>query len=258
MRVIVNADDFGYDDETVDATIECFERGALTSATIMPRMPATARAIAYALGRPDASFGVHLTYVSDGVEMPVLSPWRIPSLVGSDGQFKNSNFVRVSALAGRLPVAEIEAETRAQIGVLADRGIPVSHVDSHGHLHKFAPFVEALRRVLPTLGIERVRTVQDIYLRVPWTSVTFWAGPLFRRPITEAFRSTSHFYMPASGADESWAGRLLDRLEGTATLEIGVHPGSTERWRIQDRLGALAFTEAAPRRGHELVSWKDI
>ena len=38
MQLIVNADDFGLSDDTADATIECFERGALTSATIMPAM----------------------------------------------------------------------------------------------------------------------------------------------------------------------------------------------------------------------------
>ena len=46
-----------------------------------------------------------------------------------------------------------------------DAGVPVSHVDSHRHLHKYGPFAGALRRVLPGLGIERVRNVQDVYLR---------------------------------------------------------------------------------------------
>ena len=42
MRLVLNADDFGYSDDTVEATIECFACGALTSATIMPAMPAAA------------------------------------------------------------------------------------------------------------------------------------------------------------------------------------------------------------------------
>ena len=42
MRIIINADDFGMDEDTVRATIECLEAGALTGATIMPNMPATA------------------------------------------------------------------------------------------------------------------------------------------------------------------------------------------------------------------------
>jgi predicted glycoside hydrolase/deacetylase ChbG (UPF0249 family) len=35
LRIILNADDFGASDEAVRATVECFERGGLTSATIM-------------------------------------------------------------------------------------------------------------------------------------------------------------------------------------------------------------------------------
>ena len=45
LQLIVNADDFGQSDDTVDATIECFEAGALTSATLMPGMPASERAL---------------------------------------------------------------------------------------------------------------------------------------------------------------------------------------------------------------------
>jgi hypothetical protein len=39
MKIITNVDDFGYSDDTVAATIECFEKGAPISATIMSKMP---------------------------------------------------------------------------------------------------------------------------------------------------------------------------------------------------------------------------
>jgi predicted glycoside hydrolase/deacetylase ChbG (UPF0249 family) len=61
LQLIVNADDFGQSDETVEATIECFESGALTSASVMPGMPATERAVEFARTRPELGFGVHLT-----------------------------------------------------------------------------------------------------------------------------------------------------------------------------------------------------
>ena len=48
VRIVVNADDFGASAETVAATIQCFEHGALTSATIMPTMPAADEALAFA------------------------------------------------------------------------------------------------------------------------------------------------------------------------------------------------------------------
>ena len=48
QKLIVNADDFGFDDETVDWTIKGFETGKITSATIMAGMPATERVVEYA------------------------------------------------------------------------------------------------------------------------------------------------------------------------------------------------------------------
>lgn len=47
-KLIVNADDFGFDDETVDWTIKGFEAGKITSATMMAGMPATERVVEYA------------------------------------------------------------------------------------------------------------------------------------------------------------------------------------------------------------------
>ena len=163
-------------DDTVRATVECFERGALTSATIMPKMPATAQAVEYARAHPQFSFGIHLTFVTDTVEAPFSDPAQIPALTGPNGLFLYSQVLRRRALLGRVPVDQVEREMRAQIGFLTDSGVRLSHVDSHGHLHKFAPFVAALRRVLPEFGITRVRNAQDLYLRKPLKSPTYWFG----------------------------------------------------------------------------------
>jgi len=260
MRVLLTADDFGFDDDTVDATIACFERGGLTSATIMPKMGATARAIAYARSRPELSFGVHLTYAGDGLEGPVLRPSLVPSLVGDDGMFLQSNRTRVLALTSRLSVAEIERETAAQIELLLDHGVRLSHVDSHGHLHKFGPFRAALERVLPKFGIRRVRNVQDVFVGRPLKSFTYWFGPLWRRRLMARFATTSHFFMPLGAPDERWTEPVLATLTRSTddTLEIGVHPGSAEPWRAEQRAAAEAFASEARRRGHQLVGWGEL
>lgn len=259
MRIVVNADDFGASEETVAATIECFEQGALTSATIMATMPAAEEALAYARERPDLSFGVHLTFVGDGEERPAAAPGDVPALVDEAGRFPSAAPVRVRALLRRLPVEQIEREIAAQISAVESRGVEVTHVDSHRHLHKLAPFRTALRRVLPRFGIERVRTVQDIYLSRPLLSATYWVGSLWRRPLRSSFRTTDHFYMPASTGDLGWADELLrrvDDLPGT-TLEVGVHPGPYD-WRDDERRSAVRLSARAGELGHELVSWREV
>jgi predicted glycoside hydrolase/deacetylase ChbG (UPF0249 family) len=259
VRIVVNADDFGASAETVAATIQSFEEGALTSATIMATMPAAEAALAYARDRPEVSFGVHLTFVGNGDERCAAAPRDVRGLVDEAGRFPPATPVRVRALLRRLPIAEIEREISAQLDLVRDRGVSVSHVDSHRHLHKLAPFRTALRRVLPRFGIERVRTVQDVYLSRPLLGATYWAGSVWRRPLRRSFRTTDHFYMPASTGDLGWADDLLRRvgeLPG-ATLEVGVHPGP-DGWRDDERRCARRLSARAGELGHELVSWHEI
>jgi predicted glycoside hydrolase/deacetylase ChbG (UPF0249 family) len=259
VRIVVNADDFGASTETVAATIESFEAGSLTSATIMPTMPAAEQALAFARGRPDWSFGVHLTFVGNGDERCAADPAAVRALVDEAGRFPAATPVRLRALLRRLPVAEIEHELAAQLSLVDRAGVEISHVDSHRHLHKLAPFREALRRVLPRFGVERVRSVQDVYLSRPLLRATRWVGPAWRRPLVRSFRTTDHFYMPASAGDLGWADDLLNRVSQLAgtTLEVGVHPGF-DGWRDDERRSAARLSARARELGHQLVSWREI
>ena len=117
MRIITNADDFGMDADTTAATIDCFQAGALTSASIMPKMPATDLAVEFALKNPQFSFGVHLTFVCDTVESPISPREKLPALVGSDGRFLPSQTVRKLAGARLNDLSRrLANETVAQIG----------------------------------------------------------------------------------------------------------------------------------------------
>ena len=257
MRIVVNADDFGASEETVRATIECFEAGALTSATIMPGMPATEAALEYARSRPDVSFGVHLLLTGDGEERPVSTD--VPGLTGADGAFLSGRDARMRALTRRFPAGQLERELTAQIELVRSAGIDVSHVDSHRHLHKLPRVRRALENALRRQGIARVRNVQNVFLRRQLTSPTYLLGRLWGKPLEREFTTTDLFYMPTGLADVGWDERVLDTLPRFAgSLEIGVHPGSEEDWRSAERRSALRFAERARAEGHELVPWTEI
>jgi len=257
VRIVVNADDFGFSPDTVETTIECLEAGVVTSASIMPGVPATAAAIEYALAHPEHSYGVHLTLVGDGIERPLANPVSVPSLVDGIGCLRGTRDVRVDALLGRIVLDEAEREIAAQIESIRDLGVPIGHVDSHRHLHKFGVFRRALESVLPRYGIKRVRGVQDVYLRRPMTSPTYWLGFRWRRGIRSRFVTTDRFYMPASAGDSSWTA-LLDSVPDDGVLEIGVHPGRVEPWRAAEAAGAREFAEAALAAGHSLIGWDAV
>jgi predicted glycoside hydrolase/deacetylase ChbG (UPF0249 family) len=258
MKVILHADDFGYDDDTSRATIELLNRGILTSATIMVNSPAANTAIAYAKGHPDKSFGVHLTYV-DGLK-PISSPKDIPSLVDETGVFLPSDKIRKKAMLFSLRTAEIERETAAQLQALTSSGVAVSHVDSHGHIHKFPQMLYALGRMkqIPT----RLRRVQNIFLSRPKMGANRILNLMFAQYIQRSFRTTDYFYMPANHFDIHWGEQLLqqmDKLPINATLEIGVHPGYQESWRQHEFSDVCHFAELlhhSPQ--HQLITWQKI
>ena len=232
LQLIVNADDFGQSDDTVDATVECFEAGAVTSATVMPGMPATDRALEFARAHPELGFGVHLTLCADPLSRPLSDPALVPSLVRADGTLLSTREVRLKAMLGRLVPQELEREIEAQVRVVVEAGIPVTHVDSHRHLHKFQPVRRALETVLPRLGIRRVRAVQDVYLSRPWRSPTYWLGRRWGNSLDRVFETTEHFFMPSKEQDP-WA-------QPVAALVEGMEGGLARDRRAPGALGGMA------------------
>ena len=260
MRIVTTADDFGFDDETVDCTIACLEDGVLTGASIMANMPATRRALDYARHRPDKSYGVHLVFCTDENERPCASPDLIPDLVTADGKFLASNRMRLLGLTGQLPVEQIVREAEAQIGAVRDCGILIDYVDSHGHLHKTRPFQLALQQVLPKFGIRHVRSAQNIYFNSIAMRPMGWLTPLFNIAIRNRFDTTRWFFMPETSGDRTWPQRLLERIASydiAGDIEVGVHPGRYG-WRQMEDAQLRSFVAEARVSGHHLVAWRNV
>lgn len=257
LSVILNADDFGWDSDTVDTTIECFDRGWLTSASVMTNMPLADRALEFAAGHPEFGFGLHLCYCSDGDEYPLSPASEIPDLLGQDGQFLPSNQLRWRALLGKVSVPQIILETRRQIAKMVESGVQPTHVDSHGHLHKFRPFREALGVVLGEFGISRVRGIQDIYIAGNWRSPTYWLKKPWQARLARLFDTADHLYMPASDGPGPWPDRLLD-VVGPGILEVGVHPGKAQIWRAKELRDLGRFVECLPGARVELATWAKV
>ena len=263
MRVILHADDFGYDNDTTQATIELLECGALSSATIMATMPAAEQAMAYAAKHPEYSFGVHLTYV-DGLKPASLG--KVTSLADSNGVFYPSNDVRKKAILLKLKKQDIVEESLAQIEKVRAFGVKISHLDSHGHLHKFPSFLLALPEIKARSGIKKVRRVQNVFLQRTGLSLTSVLNCCFDWRIAYSCITTDFFYMSANNMETGWADALLTQMETlprNAVLEVGVHPGHAateeERWRIAEFNDICDFAEKIRRNGnHDIITWNEI
>lgn len=258
-RVIVNADDFGLDAHTVEWTIKGFERGALTSATIMAGMPATDEAIAWAKRHPEFSFGVHL-YLVD--ETPMSEPKLIPSMVDpKTGKLWSTRQFILRNFAGFIKVEDLVAEMNAQYSSIASTGLRISHVDGHGHNHRLPQAIKALNRLRKIVGRTddgaafRVRRCQDLFCGRPGLLSRLINGPMQRRLIASDFRMTDHFAMNAGHTqDPKWFSNLLTRIPDGVT-EIGVHPGMDAEWRKIDTEDCYASRDWS---GIEKISFNDL
>lgn len=226
LPVIVHADDFG---ETVDITAGiclAIEAGVVTSTSIMVNMPGTAEALRRApqLGR-QASFGVHLN-LCEGRPLT-----RGPTLMDADGRLLRKRALAARALTGKLSLAELEAEVAAQIAVLRDAGVRVSHLDGHKHLHQLPIVCAAVANVLPRFGIERVRITRLASWR-RWRGATTLAREIAARHAARVFARAS-LRSPVCTVDlrdivagDRLAPLVRTRSGGPAPIEICCHPGT--------------------------------
>lgn len=258
VDIIVNADDFGLSEETVESTIKLFELNAISSATIMLSKPGTNQAIEYAKKNPQFSYGLHLNFVRDEDDRPLTHHKEISSLTTNDGFFLRTNQLRKKALLNLIDPSHICLETIAQINELSNLGIKISHLDSHGHIHKFPIFSKAIGSIKNQTNIHKVRNYQNIFLKNKFLSPTFWLGPLFKKNINKYFKTTNFFFMNLNKNDFNWPKNLF-KLNIFGSLEIGVHPGSKENWRIKEFESCLIISEIMKKnKKYNLINWNHL
>lgn len=256
-RLIMNADDFGFSDHTVEATIYCMESGVLSSATLMANMPAFEKAVAFALKHPKFSYGAHICLTD---ERPLSSARDIPTLVGPEGLlWPTREFVKRTS-TGRIWPRDIYREVLAQLSLIKRSGLHVTHIDTHGHVHKFPAVLVALRRAIKTFEICTVRRMQNLYYRAPRLSKRCY-NDLTNLFVRRLGRTTDYFLMVAGvlcPQDSRWWPDCIERLPEGVT-EIGIHPGIDEQWRRLDTLPVIEHGPACLQNsGVELMNFTTL
>ncbi|MBF0625569.1 MAG: ChbG/HpnK family deacetylase [Magnetococcales bacterium] len=200
LRLIVNADDLGLTPAVNQAIFDLMARGRVTSSTLLVTTPAAEAAMAEVKRFPHCSFGVHLnlTYHWPVTRDPELAP-----LLNEEGYLVEANRYR-REFSPRLAAA-VHREWCAQVELALVRGVPVSHLDSHHHVHAIPALGEVLQRVAARFGLTRVRSS--------------FASP----PDTTAFRLTDGFM-----ALEAFMERFgQNRLRPAGRIwELMTHPGA--------------------------------
>ena len=156
MLLIINADDLGASEGINDEIFELMRLGLVTSATIMANAPAFEHAVSRMKDFPACSFGVHLNLTAfrplglmKGVEQIVdvnghLSPHLFKTSITSD--------MRAAAFR----------ELALQVTRAINAGVPVSHFDSHQHVHTIPILFPIFKRLQRMFGIRKIRTTINL------------------------------------------------------------------------------------------------
>ncbi len=210
--------------------LRSYERGILTSASIVANGEDFADAARALREASDLDAGVHLTFVG---ERPLSPAAEVPTLLGKDGALlpDHRSFLR-RYYAGAISLEEFELEARRQIARARDAGITVRHLNSHQHLHALPPLFDVVIHLAEEHGVPYVRLPQDAYPRPRrfgrWLAVralAHLAGTDRKRPRGSGVRVNDRTIgvMEAGRLTAPLLLALLDHVEGVT--ELVSHPG---------------------------------
>ena len=244
--MIINADDFGAAPAVTAAILESFRHGWCSSTTLMANMPGTDEACQLAHDhRLLEHIGLHLV-LDDG---PPLSEGirRCSRFCDSRGLLA----FRRHGITARLDASEksaLAAEIRAQIARCRGAGVPVTHVDSHHHVHTQWAICAVVLVIAREEGIPFVRLTRNCGRAA--------RGPraIYKRVLNARIRRAGLARTTYFGSIED-CGQLV-QLEGARALDVAevmVHPLRDGAGQVVDGNKPGTLAEAIAR----LPGWED-
>jgi chitin disaccharide deacetylase len=128
--LIIHGDDIGVSHSQNEATFKAFEKGIVSSGSIMVPCPWLPEVGVYAKAHPAHDMGLHLTLTAEWRDYKwggVTDRSEAPTLVDGKNFFPDNS----EAVTKNAKVAEVEEELRAQIERAKQFGIDPTHFDSH-------------------------------------------------------------------------------------------------------------------------------
>lgn len=154
MKIINNADDYGYSNAINYGIIDAYKLGVLTSTTIMANMGGFDHAIKLAKDNPGLGVGVHLTLTCG---KPVLKGSK--TLVDENGNFKKISFYKDASTS--VDDNEVYNEWKAQIQKVINAGIKPTHLDSHHHSHTYKNNTQTIIKLAKEFNLPVRNSYQD-------------------------------------------------------------------------------------------------
>jgi len=199
IKLIVNADDFGYSRGINYGIIDAHKNGVVNSATMMMNMPGVSHAVELAKENPSLQVGIHLVLTCG---KPLLND--VPTLVNENGNFKSRHEFFEDK---NISLDELEREWTAQIEKFLESGLKPTHFDSHHHVHTVPEFLPVVQKLAQKYNLSARRISENALQGVA--------------PFTDVF--LHDFY--GEGVTDDYFEKILTRIQDGQSVEVMCHPG---------------------------------
>jgi predicted glycoside hydrolase/deacetylase ChbG (UPF0249 family) len=212
-RLIINADDFGLHPSVNHAIANCFQFGSVNSTSVIANGRALNTELLLQLHGTGLQVGAHITWVNEPwlTQNTYIHSWR--------------ELLKRIAFGGTTFVSLMKHEAEAQVALLMQYNIQLSHIDSHQHVHHL-PFLWQilqsiqLKHYIPRIRIARVCHKSLVRKTVTGYLLNYMAGCINRCPeyYCAGIKYAGNYTLPLLTEEI-----LLSKQMNT---ELIVHPGT--------------------------------
>lgn len=221
MKIWINADDFGLTKTCTDAILECFEKGLITTTT----MVVTSDCFSYALSK------IKNTPFIDriGLHINLTEGRPLTEEISHNMKFcdENGNFISYPNRYARLSKKDkldVYNEIEAQFDKIINSGININHVDSHHHVHNSFRILPIVIEIMKKKDIKLLRKARNV-------GKMSILKKIYKKLINSKMKRYSYSkYMGSLSDFESMEG-----MSEEAIFEIMVHPDYNKSNDIIDR-----------------------
>lgn len=196
-------------------------------------------AVDIGIKQPSLDIGAHLTLVA---AKPILPVDKIRSLVDSEGNFFSNHMDFINKyVRGQISLQEVYNELQAQISCIKQAGIPITHLDSHQHLHVLPAILDICLTLAKEYNIKAMRIPAEGYLFTGGYSITpsrligkcgltFLARRAQKIARASGIFTPDYFFGMLAGGHLS-SSYLINILKALpkGTSEIMMHPGANTK-----------------------------
>lgn len=235
IKLIVTCDDCGLSQGIDQSTAGLFERGMVSSGSVMTNFQNVQQSFELFSRYPNLELGVHLN-LTDG--SPITELAKRSDLVNSKGWFRNRFvlFARSVFLSSDIREA-MEEEMRAQIEVFLQAGLQPAHLTTHIHFHVFPAVREIVYQLAEEYRVQWVRNSDFRLAVVPMNLALDTTPDDGESP--HNFMVPDYLVMLRAYLDYPPDLMLRDILKLQGTVELVVHPSTPNDHQYPSQIAYL-------------------